>query len=150
MEKVREELLEKLIAQMFSVAKQMHHSMQTQGTLLSPPHARLLFTIASGNENGISARDLAESIHVTPGAITQFADTLIEKGLIRRDEDPHDRRIIRMKLTESGKSQYQQLRREFLASAAETLDVLSNAEIKQFIELLAKISSHPKTKEFRQ
>ncbi len=150
MDKTREELLQQLMEQLFSVMKQIHPIIQSQGTLLTPPHARLLFTIANRKEDGISARELAESINVTPGAITQFADTLIERGLIRRDEDPDDRRIVRIRLTESGRNQFKELRREFLASATQALEVLSNEEIRQVIELLTKVSSRSRAKEHKQ
>ena len=50
---------------------------------------------------------------MTPGAITQFMDVLIEKNLVKREEDPNDRRIVRLKLTPSAKSQMEQFRKAF-------------------------------------
>ena len=147
MEKIREALLQKLIEQIFSVMKQVHHNISAQDTSLSPPQAQLLITIARSSNNGLSVKELAESIHVTPGAITQFADALIEKGLVKRESDANDRRIVRMKLTTSGRNQFEVLNKEFLASATQAFDALSNEEITQLISLLTKISLRSKTKE---
>ena len=147
MEKTREELLQKLIKQIFFVMKQVHHNISAQGTSLSPPQAQLLITIASSDNGGLSVKELAESINVTPGAITQFADVLIEKGLVKRESDANDRRIVRMKLTTSGRNQFEALSKEFLTSATQAFDALGNDELTQLITLLTKISLRSETKE---
>lgn len=82
-----------------------------------------LLTIAKYKEDGISVKELAERSNVTPGAITQFVDVLITKDLVRREEDPHDRRIVRLKLTPAAASQLQKFRKEFLATAARAFAV---------------------------
>jgi len=125
----------------------VHHNISAQGTSLSPPQAQLLITIASSDNGGLSVKELAESINVTPGAITQFADVLIEKGLVKRESDANDRRIVRMKLTTSGRNQFEALSKEFLTSATQAFDALGNDELTQLITLLTKISLRSETKE---
>jgi len=107
---------------------------------LSPPHVHLLFSIA-GNKEGISVKELAERTSVTPGAITQFVDGLVERGLVTREGDLNDRRIVRLKLTELAKSQFEKFREDYLTSASRVFDVLSNDEIKQLIALFDKINT---------
>jgi DNA-binding MarR family transcriptional regulator len=137
----RGDLLQKLVDQMFAIMKQIHRDISPPDPLLSPPQAMLLFTIASKKEEGTSVKELAEKTNVTPGAITQFVDALVKKDLVKRDEDLNDRRIVRLTLTDGAKSKIEQLHRDFLTAASRSFDVLRNSEIKQLIELLAKVTS---------
>ncbi len=140
-EKTREELLQKLIERLFSVMKRIHRGVPPQDSTISHAQARLLFIIDSKKEDGVSVKELSEKLSVTPGAITQFVDALVRKDFVRRHEDPNDRRIVRLTLTESAKNQSERLRKEFLSSATRVFDILSDEEMKQLIELLAKVGS---------
>jgi DNA-binding MarR family transcriptional regulator len=140
MDKTREDLMQTLIQRMMSIMRHVHHSSIPSEPPLSPPQVHLLFSIASKQE-GISVKELAERTSVTPGAITQFVDGLVEMGLVMREGDPNDRRIVRLKLTELAKSQFEHFRKDYLTSASRVFDVLSNDEIKQLITLFDKINT---------
>ena len=134
--------MQTLIQRMMSIMRHVHHSSIPSEPPLSPPQVHLLFSIASKQE-GISVKGLAERTSVTPGAITQFVDGLVEMGLVMREGDPNDRRIVRLKLTELAKSQFEHFRKDYLTSASRVFNVLSNDEIKQLISLFDKIiTSH--------
>ena len=132
--------MQTLIQRMMSIMRHVHHSSIPSEPPLSPPQVHLLFSIASKQE-GISVKELAERTSVTPGAITQFVDGLVEMGLVMREGDPNDRRIVRLKLTELAKSQFEHFRKDYLTSASRVFDVLSNDEIKQLITLFDKINT---------
>lgn len=132
--------MQTLIQRMMSIMRHVHHSSIPSEPPLSPPQVHLLFSIASKQE-GISVKGLAERTSVTPGAITQFVDGLVEMGLVMREGDPNDRRIVRLKLTELAKSQFEHFRKDYLTSASRVFDVLSNDEIKQLISLFDKINT---------
>jgi DNA-binding MarR family transcriptional regulator len=138
-EENRDDLLQRLIEQIFCAMRQIHRGIGPRESLLSPPQARLLFAIAGKKELGVSAKELAEKTSVTPGAITQFVDTLVKKDLVRRYEDPNDRRIARIVLTEGARNRLGQFRRDFLASACRAFESLSDDEIRQLSGLLAKV-----------
>jgi DNA-binding MarR family transcriptional regulator len=140
MDKTREDLMQTLIQRMMSIMRHLHHDSIPSEPPLSPPQVHLLFSIASKQE-GISVKDLAERTSVTPGAITQFVDGLVEMGLVMREGDPNDRRIVRLKLTELAKSQFEHFRKDYLTSASRVFNVLSNDEIKQLIALFDKINT---------
>ena len=141
-DKAREDLLQDLMEQMMCVGKQIHHGAMLHGPSFSPPQASLLFTIASKKEEGISVKELAKKTGVTPGAITQFVDALVKKQLVRRDEDPADRRIVRLTLTDSARNHFSEFRSTFLSSATRAFDVLSDDEIAQISGLLAKVCAN--------
>jgi DNA-binding MarR family transcriptional regulator len=139
----REELLQRFMENMFSLMKQIHRDIAPQEPLLSPPQARLAFIIAKFKDEGISVKDLARIADITPGAITQFADVLVTKNLVTREEDPGDRRIVRLKITPSAKSQMETIRKAFLYAAARTLAVLNIDDLKQINAILGKINLEP-------
>jgi len=132
--------MQTLIQRMMSIMRHLHHDSIPSEPPLSPPQVHLLFSIASKQE-GISVKELAERTSVTPGAITQFVDGLVEMGLVMREGDLNDRRIVRLKLTELAKSQFEHFRKDYLTSASRVFDVLSNDEIKQLITLFDKINT---------
>lgn len=47
--------------------------------------------------------DVAEGLGISFPAATKTIDRLVRKGLAARSEDPHDRRVVRIRLTETGK-----------------------------------------------
>ena len=146
-DQTRDELIQQLFERMFSLMKQIHRDISPPEPLLSPPQARLLFIIARCKDEGISVKELARIANITPGAITQFMDVLITKDLVRREEDPDDRRVIRLKLTPTARSQMEKFRKDFLGSAARKFDVLSADELKEFVNLLTKVHPEPFIKE---
>ena len=146
-DKVKHDMLQKLMEEMFLVMKQIHHGVLLQDPSLSPPQARLLFTIAGRKDQGISVKELAEKTNVTPGAVSQFVDILVKKDLVTRVEDPNDRRYIRVTLSENSKTRFKKLRKDFLLSATQAFNALSNDEIDQLIKLLVKVNSYSNFKQ---
>ena len=139
----REELLTRFVETMFSLMKQIHRDIAPQEPLLSPPQARLAFTIARYKDEGISVKDLARIANITPGAITQFTDALIAKNLVTREEDASDRRMVRLKITQSAKSQMEMFRKAFLAAASRKLAVINTDDLRQLNNILAQVDPEP-------
>ena len=139
LEDTREFLLQETINQLFNVMRRVHRKIAPHKPFLSPPQARLAFIISRSGEEGISVKDLAERSCITPGAVTQFVDLLIEKGLVIRETDQNDRRIVRLKVTPAAESRLKKLRKDFFSSASQMFDVLSDDELKQLIDLLGKV-----------
>ncbi len=59
-----------------------------------------LFHLHHGNECGVS--NIGEHLGVTNAAASQMIDRLVQNGLVERTEDPTDRRVKQLKLTEKG------------------------------------------------
>jgi DNA-binding MarR family transcriptional regulator len=62
---------------------------------------RSLVVLASRGPQGVAA--LAEAVAVTPPTASRLVDRLVRKGLVRRRTDRHDRRQVRIGLTEAGR-----------------------------------------------
>jgi DNA-binding MarR family transcriptional regulator len=68
---------------------------------VSPQQYRMLKLIGAGGER--SAR-LAEKLAVARPTLTATADSLVAAGLACREAEPGDRRVVRLRLTESGQA----------------------------------------------
>ncbi len=66
---------------------------------LTPQQYRMLKLIGAGGER--SAR-LAEKLAVAKPTLTSTADGLVAAGLLSREADTADRRVVRLRLTEAG------------------------------------------------
>ncbi|MEX2225361.1 MAG: MarR family transcriptional regulator [Dehalococcoidia bacterium] len=76
---------------------------------LTIPQMRLLWALR--DEDGLPVGALADHLAVNPSTITGHVDRLVRMGLVRREEDPADRRIVRNYLTEQGATTVGTLRR---------------------------------------
>lgn len=101
----------------------MHRSMQ--GTIqyarengLSMSMIGTLFHLNLRGHTGVS--DLGQHLGVSSAAASQMLDRLVEEGLIERTEDPDDRRMKKISLTEKGC----QIFRESLSARLRWLDEL--------------------------
>lgn len=151
MNKSREDLLRALVERVGAVMRGMHpnEGFQFAGSAVRPPHVRILFYLAARPE-GVCVKDLAEILGVTPGAVTQFIDALVEKGLVERKEDSGDRRLLRMKLTEYAKENFNKFRIDYFRMVSHVFDSLSDGEIIQLTTLLRKANIPFNTKELNK
>jgi DNA-binding MarR family transcriptional regulator len=53
--------------------------------------------------DGLSHRELAAELGVTPATVTPVVDGLEREGSVRRERDPADRRIVRLRITAPGR-----------------------------------------------
>ena len=75
---------------------------------LNPSQAGILFILNS--QGRLSQRQLAEKIGITPPSMTVTLRKLEELGLIRKEPDEKDQRIIRIHLSEAGKECIEKLK----------------------------------------
>jgi DNA-binding MarR family transcriptional regulator len=69
---------------------------------LTTAQLRVMFLL---RENpGVTAGELAARLSVTPPTISGIVDRLVRLGLVRREDDPADRRLVRNFLTEQGEN----------------------------------------------
>ena len=142
MEKNRQKLLQGLIEKLGHTIKSIHsgQSFPFGEFKLSQQQVMILFFVAE-KKDGAAVKDLAKLMRVTPGAVTQFIDVLVEKKLVQREADASDRRGINIKLTGTAKKQFNQFRKNYFVAVSQAFKDFNVAEIGQFIELLGKIKT---------
>ncbi len=62
-----------------------------------------------GRRDGVSQGALTQEYEMDPSKVTRTAQALENDGLIRRERDPADNRVMRMYLTDEGKEQLRKL-----------------------------------------
>lgn len=85
-------------------------------------------------------KELAEHLCVTSGAVTQFIDDLVEKKLLVREQDPHDRRSIRVRLSENDRAAFGTFKDQYIQSVMPRFDKLTSEELTTLLKLLEKIT----------
>jgi DNA-binding MarR family transcriptional regulator len=71
-----------------------------QGTGISGAGLAVLRVLAA--RNGLKSSEVAARGWSTPGTVTTVVDTLVRDGLVRRERDFQDRRVVRLFVTERG------------------------------------------------
>ena len=71
-----------------------------QGTGISGAGLAVLRVLAA--RNGLKSSEVAARGWSTPGTVTTVVDTLVRDGLVRRERDDQDRRVVRLYVTDRG------------------------------------------------
>jgi DNA-binding MarR family transcriptional regulator len=76
----------------------------------------------------ISVKALGEQLGLSLAAMSRAADDLVQRGLVSRTEDPNDRRIKRLCLTDEGRALVQKMRETRMAGFEQFVTTLSPRE----------------------
>lgn len=106
---------------------------------LTIPQMRLLWTLR--DEDGLPVGTLAEHLGVNPSTITGHVDRLVRQGLVRREEDPIDRRIVRNYLTDEGAVTVGVLRRIAGAFMIDILKRMDDAQLARLHDALRDLNA---------
>lgn len=104
---------------------------------------RVEFTILAllDHNPGVSARQLARALAVTPPNLTTWLERLERRGLIVRERSAADRRTQPVLLTPAGATLARGAARDIIAGEAATLDGLTAGERALLLELLHKVAA---------
>jgi len=102
---------------------------------LTMPQLRLLFMMR--DEPGITGGSLAERFSVNPSTITGHIEKLLQRELVRREEDEQDRRVQHNYLTEAGAGMVGRLER---AAGHYVIGILERLSPEQIERLTAALT----------
>ncbi|MEI5010438.1 MarR family transcriptional regulator [Streptomyces sp. PmtA] len=117
-----------LAEQLLRLTRRLHRIQRQhlQPVGITPAQARLL-RVAAQYEAAPRMADLADRLEVVPRAVTTLVDGLEAGGHVRRVPDPTSRRVVRVELTDLGRTTLRELRGARRAAAEDILAPL-NAE----------------------
>ena len=72
---------------------------EVMGVTTSQAGAILTFPI----KGGLTMNELSKAVNLEISTMTRMVDQLVEKGLVQRENDAKDRRVVRVALTEAGR-----------------------------------------------
>jgi DNA-binding MarR family transcriptional regulator len=83
--------------------------------------------------------ELAEVEKVTPPTMTRVVTRLVDSGLVHREVDPADRRVVRVRMTVDGKRHLQQVRKRRNEWLGDQLRALSESDRQRLFDALPVI-----------
>lgn len=84
---------------------------------------------------------IAGKMQITPSAVTLLADGLTEKGLIGRERDQTDRRVVYINITEKGLELIRELENARRKAAESLMSRLSDLELSSIVAILDKLTN---------
>jgi len=93
-------------------------------------------------KNGQTATEIAQKLCLDGSTITGILDRMENKGLLKRESDPNDRRAIRIVISDKGQQLQKPIGEVIEISNKQILDILLEEEQELFIESLKKIANN--------
>jgi MarR family transcriptional regulator, organic hydroperoxide resistance regulator len=81
------------------------------------------------NEGTVNFRQLAAAMKVTPSNVTGIIDRLVEQSLVTRNENPEDRRMLMLRLTEKGENLISNLRERRFSVLSSVLSKMTEKDL---------------------
>ena len=91
--------------------------------------------------DGLGQGEISQLFEVEPSRVTRIGQGLESDGLVRRERDPEDNRVVRMYLTEEGRLRLQglpDLTRRVKGCIREVLSEEEHEELRRMLGLLAE------------
>ncbi|MEV0156586.1 MarR family winged helix-turn-helix transcriptional regulator [Micromonospora sp. NPDC050686] len=114
------------------------------------PEAQVELLLLVRGEPGISGREAARRLGIAPNTISTLVRDLADAGLLDRERDPADRRVVRLRPTPAALTRmadHEGHRRALLADALATLDPADRTAaldaVPALAALLAALRSRP-------
>lgn len=89
--------------------------------------------------DGMETRHVADSADISKATLTGVVKTLEGRGLILREGDEHDRRLVRLRLTDEGVRLMEEIYPEFNAVESEIVSQLSDRKVSAFTRTLRDV-----------
>ncbi len=99
----------------------------------------LLLYYQADDSGGLSQVSLSEMMLVNRANITSLVDRMEEAGLVKRHDDPQDRRTKIVKLTARAKKMVNKIDGDYIKEVREIMSGLSKAETQRLVKILAKV-----------
>jgi DNA-binding MarR family transcriptional regulator len=90
------------------------------------------------HDPGISQKDLAERMQLTPAAVSTSVREMVGYGLVDRLPDPDDARLMRLHLSRNGRAMFDEAQKMRCAIMADLLSALPLDEQRMIVEALER------------
>lgn len=90
---------------------------------------------------GVQSSELARHVMLDRARTSRAVTSLADKGLLRREPKPSDRREVHLYLTDEGRRVYDEVFPRIAAIQRELLSPFSDAERRRFSELMARLQA---------
>ncbi|MBI5879041.1 MAG: MarR family transcriptional regulator [Chloroflexi bacterium] len=99
------------------------------------------YTLLSLPQQGyLSMNDLSEAMGLAGSTMTRYVDQLVERGLVYRESDHEDRRVVRVKLTDRGRELRRVVERAMQEFFKQVLDELREEERSALLRTIEQVA----------
>ncbi|HEY7060908.1 MAG TPA: MarR family transcriptional regulator [Chloroflexota bacterium] len=135
MEDQRAQLTRQVLDLQAALYRSLHPTREWFEADLTMAQLKVLFLVAV--EGSATMTRLASTLGVTLGTVTGIVDRLVDHGLVKREGDPNDRRLVLCCLTARGWLVAERLHQAGTGSLADALDSLSMDDLRTVAAALA-------------
>lgn len=90
-------------------------------------------------QGSMTMGEFSTALSVPLSTATRIADWLVDNGYVQRFNDPEDRRVVRIMLTDNGRGLYKAIDKYIKQRLQNILSCLDDEEMKAFLILVRKI-----------
>ena len=101
----------------------------------------LVCRLTEEKPNGITLKELAESMKLAPATVSELVESLVKKDFLQRVQNPEDRRAVQITLTAHGQTLLDESIRRVEGLCEKLLNGLSASERSAMLSGLAKITN---------
>jgi len=106
------------------------------------PGRAVMLLVLGTSHDGITQRELAENLHLSPPTVTVMLQKMEQHGLIERWTDEADQRLTRLRMTPKGKEIAAPISANFTEYVTATLGAMSEKDRREFARLLGVFSDN--------
>jgi DNA-binding MarR family transcriptional regulator len=134
---LKEELIQSIVENLVKLQRPSPNIWK--GFDLSHAQVGMLFLLSYHQHSSVN--ETADYLGISKSAISQLADPLVQKGFISRDNDPKDRRIVRLSLTVKGRQMLKKLAKHKYDRVRAAIEQLDDNDVAKLYELHQKMMS---------
>jgi DNA-binding MarR family transcriptional regulator len=113
-----------------------------------PPEMQLAALRLVRRSPGSTVRELAAELQLKPNNASALVTAMVTAGMLRREPDRLDRRIVRLHLTDEARSRHDAVQALFTGYAEDALSTLTEAErrdVAAALPVLYRLAEHIRT-----
>ncbi len=100
-----------------------------------------LEALAALKEGSLTMRSLCERLDISESAGTALSDRLVARGMVARETDPSDRRVVRLALTDQARTMVERYRQIRSDHVAKVLTALSHEDLERLVKIYETLVS---------
>jgi len=135
----RKRLIEKIIEDIYELRKRISSQMHVFFTEVQLTHTQAIVLKLIKKRGIINIKELASFLGTSSSAATQLVNGLVNKELLMRKRNPHDRRTLKIELTDKAHRQFDVLKNRSSETLTSIFNILDDAELQKYFEINYKL-----------
>ena len=142
----REHLVERLLELAPSVRRAFEVRLSEERAQWLSLTGHQLEALAALKEGSLTMRSLCERLDISESAGTALSDRLVARGMVAREPDSSDRRVVRLALTDQARTMVERYRQLKSSHAAQLLSTLSQDDLERLVQIYESlVTTSPST-----